>query len=188
MKFVFIVIISVLAASCSGTKPATGVNNSNSPASPAEKPKSAYPPVSSVIMKAENRNLDGSPLKLEDLKGKVVLLNLWATWCGPCREEIPHLVELQDKYRDKGFEVVGLDVDPEAKEDIEKFMAEMKINYTIGWAHEDLSNEIVRLNRMGGIPQSILINREGQLTGVFLGGGDRVIAKMKETVTKIVGE
>ncbi len=188
MKFVFIVIISVLAAACSATKPAPSANNSNTASNPVEKPRSAYPPVSSVIMKAENRNLDGSPFKLEDRKGKVVLLNLWATWCGPCREEIPHLVELQDKYRDKGFEVVGLDVDPEAKEDIEKFVAEMKINYTIGWAHEDLSNEIVRLSQMSGIPQSILINREGQLTGLFRGGGDRVIAKMKETVGKIVGE
>ncbi len=180
----FIVVLSLFTACSTGP----GANSNDQANANVEAPKTKYPPVGSTISQAVNRHLDGSEIKIEDHKGKVVLLNLWATWCGPCREEIPHLIEMQEKYRDKGFEVIGLDVDPESKEDIEKFVAEMKINYIIGWAHEDLTVEVMRKNQMSGIPQTILINREGQLTGIFRGGGGNVIAKMKQTVAKIVNE
>ncbi|MBK7707200.1 MAG: TlpA family protein disulfide reductase [Acidobacteria bacterium] len=187
MKSVVLLVLVLFVVSACSTSPAA---NSADPlnGNTGDVSKSKYPPVGSAISKAENRHLDGSVLKIEDKKGKTVLLNLWATWCGPCREEIPHLVELQEKYKDKGLEVIGLDVNPESKEEIEKFMAEMKINYTIGWAHEDLTLEVMRKNQMSGIPQTILINREGQLTGVFRGGGGNVIAKMKQTVAKVVNE
>jgi thiol-disulfide isomerase/thioredoxin len=183
-KVVLLLVVLALAGGCARQVSEPANDNANI----GEKPKSVYPPVNSRIMQAENRNLDGSAIKLEEKKGKVILINLWATWCGPCREEIPHLIELQSKYKDKDFEVIGLDVDPETKEEIEKFAAEMEINYTIGWAHEDLTVEVMRMNQMSGIPQSILINREGQLTGIFRGGGANVINKMKQTVGKIVNE
>lgn len=180
-KFLLVFLFAVLASACGKSEGPANSNNGS-----AEKPKSTYPPVNSRIMQAENKLLDGTTFKLEDKKGKVVLVNLWATWCGPCREEIPHLVELQEKYKDSGFEVIGLDVDPETKEEVQEFMTSMKINYTIGWASEDVAVEIMRMNQMSGIPQSILINRDGQLTGIFRGGGKNVIDKMKETAGKIV--
>ncbi len=183
-KFAVFLLLAVIAAGCSKSSAPTA-EELNANLSEKSKP-SAYPPVNSRIMTAQNRLLDETPFKLEDKKGKVILVNLWATWCGPCREEIPHLVELQDKYKDQGLEVIGLDVDPESKEDIQAFASDMKINYTIGWANEDLTVEIMKMNQMSGIPQSILINREGQLTGIFRGGGPNVIRKMKETTTKIV--
>jgi len=191
----FIVLAFSLSAltSCTGTKTAglnensttTTANTSNST---TEKPKINYPPAPSAIMTADIKMLDDSTFKLQDKKGKVVLVNLWATWCGPCVKEMPHLVEMQEKYREKGLEIIGLDVDPESKEEIEAFAAKQKLNYQLGWADEKLSREFVKVTRLEGIPQSLLINREGQLTGVFTGGGDKTVDKMKETVERIVNE
>lgn len=153
-----------------------------------EKKKVNYPPAPSVIMQSEIKMVDGTNFKLEDKKGKVILVNLWATWCGPCRAEMPHLVEMQDKYRDKNFEIIGLDVDPESKEDIEAFAKQMKLNYPLGWAAESLTGEFMKFSKQNGIPQSFLINREGQMTGVFFGANPKEIAKLKERVEIAVNE
>ena len=139
-------------------------------------------------MQADVKNLDNTTYKLQDKKGKVVLVNLWATWCGPCIAEMPHLNEMQEKYRDKGFEIIGLNTDDESKDAIDAFAAKQKLNYQLGWADGPMMGEFVKLTKLAGIPQSILINREGQLTGVFTGGGPKVIGQMKETVEKIVNE
>lgn len=188
----FIVLTFAFSAltSCTSTKTA-GINENSSTTAnttntTTEKPKINYPPAPSAIMTADIKMLDGTSFKLQDKKGKVVLVNLWATWCGPCINEMPHLVEMQEKYKDKGFEVIGLDSDEESKEDIEAFAVKQKLNYPLGWAEGSLVNEFVKLTRLNGIPQSILVNREGQLTGVFTGGGKKTIDKMVETVEKIV--
>src|SRR5437763_3981345 len=68
---------------------------------------SDYPPLVSGIADAPIEMVDGSPSKIADRKGKVVLVNLWATWCGYCRQEMPHLISMQNQYRDKGFQVLG---------------------------------------------------------------------------------
>lgn len=186
MKKFFVILLAVaLGSSCAGgpTAPTANENGTGS-----ERRASKYPPVSTTIVLSEIRMLDESALKIADLKGKTVLVNLWATWCGPCRREIPHLVELQTKYADRGLEVLGLDVDPESKEEVEDYVRQMKINYKIGWAKEELSRSIASLTKMNGIPQTILINRHGELTGVFLGGGGDVIEKMKATVSKTIEE
>ena len=190
----FIVLAFAFSAlvSCTGTKTAS-VNESNTPAnadnSAPAKPKINYPPAPSAIMQSDIKMIDDTTFKLSDKKGKVVLVNLWATWCMPCVKEMPHLVEMQEKYRDKGFEIIGLDQDEgETKEQIEEFAAKRKLNYQLGWVDGAMYNEFVKVTRLNGIPQSILINREGQLTGVFTGGSPSVIEKMKETVEKIVNE
>jgi len=140
-------------------------------------------------MQAELKGLDGAKLKIEDYKGKVVLVNLWATWCGPCKGEMPHLVELQNTHKEKGFEILGLDTDEndtEAK--VKDFAAEMKLNYTLGWLDEKTYGDFLKISKFPGIPQSFLINREGQLLGVFTGGSPTTIAKLKEIVGKAVNE
>ncbi len=165
--------------SCTGTKSASVSGNSTAPANttdaPPEKKKINYPPAPSAIMTADIKNLDGTTFKLQDKKGKVVLINLWATWCGPCVAEMPHIVEMQDKFKDKGFEVIGLDSDGEPKDDIEAFASKQKLNYQLGWADEALVGEFIKVSRLQGIPQSLLINRDGQLTGVFTGGGANTV-------------
>ncbi len=188
----FIVLSFVFSAltSCTNSQTAS-VDNAAAPTNTTgapEKKKVNYPPAPSAIMTADVKSLDGTSFKLQDKKGKVVLVNLWATWCGPCINEMPHLNEMQEKYKDKGFEIIGLDTDDESKEDIDAFAAKQKLNYQLGWADGALMTEFVKLTKLQGIPQSILINRDGQLTGVFTGGSPKVINKMKETVEKIVNE
>jgi thiol-disulfide isomerase/thioredoxin len=189
----FIVLSVVFSALTACTKTQTSsVDNSNAPSNttdaPSEKKKINYPPAPSAIMQADVKLLDGTTFKLQDKKGKVVLVNLWATWCGPCINEMPHLNEMQEKFKDKGFEIIGLDIDEESKEEIDAFAAKQKLNYQLGWSGNVVKTEFVKVTRLDGIPQSILINREGQLTGVFTGGSPSVIKKMKETVEKVVSE
>jgi thiol-disulfide isomerase/thioredoxin len=197
LKNIALFIVLTLAFSaltaCTGTNTASVNDNGAAPAgntanTAPDKPKINYPPAPSAIMQADIKNLDDTTYKLTDKKGKVVLVNLWATWCGPCIEEMPHLIEMHDKYKAKGFEVIGLNSDDETKEQIEAFAAKQKLNYPLGWADGKLMNEFVKISRLNGIPQTLLINRDGQLTGVFTGGGQKTILKMKETVEKIVNE
>lgn len=150
---------------------------------------SNYPPAPAAIMQADIKDLDGNSFKLEDKKGKVVLVDLWATWCGPCVEAMPDLIELQDKYRDKNFEVIGLDTDEEETPDyIKAFARKKNLNYQLGYADAKMMSEFIKVTRLQGIPQSILINRDGRMVGIFPGGGKRVMAQIKETVEKTVNE
>lgn len=189
----FITIFSALFSGCSALKTKdnqvgeTNLQVDDNSGASAEK-KSEYPPIPSAVAQSEIKKIDDSTLKLEDKKGKVVLVNLWATWCGPCRGEMPHLTEMQEKYRDQGFEIIGLDVDAEPVEEIKDFAEEMKLNYQLGWAERELVGEFYRISKFDGIPQSFLIDRKGNLRGVFLGGGKKVIETMKETVEKVVNE
>src|SRR5215471_17519267 len=75
-------------------------------------------------------DIDGKKLNLADFKGKVVLLDFWATWCTPCREEIPHFVELQKQYGPQGLQVIGISMDDDGKP-VKKFYEEFKMNYPV---------------------------------------------------------
>lgn len=155
--------------------------------SSAVQPTSEYPPLKASIAQADVENLDGSTFKVADKKGKVLLLNMWATWCGPCREEMPELVKLQDKYRDQGFEIIGLNTnDGDTVDMIKDFAKDQGLNYTLTLAPTAMQVEIVKLTSNEGIPQSLLIDRDGSLRGVFLGGSETEIEKMKTTVAKVI--
>ncbi len=147
-----------------------------------------FPPAPVAVSQAEIKHIDGSTFRIEDKKGKVLLLNLWATWCGPCRAEMPELVELQDKFRDKDFEIIGLNTDDESVEQIKSFADDMKLNYTLAYADGKLMNELLKISKFSGIPQSYLIDREGKLRGVFTGGGPKVVNQLKETSEKVINE
>ncbi len=149
---------------------------------------SKYPLAPSGILQTDIQRLDSSIFKVEDLKGQVVLLNLWATWCGPCRKEMPELVAMETEFKDKGFKVIGLNTDNESAELINPFVAQMKLNYEIAWANEKLVGEFFKVSKFGGIPQSFLIDRGGHLRGVFVGGSPKIIAQLRENVEKIVAE
>lgn len=155
---------------------------------PPEISRGDYPPVSKEIMQSELTKIDGTKFKLEDYKGKVVLVNLWATWCGPCREEIPDFVELQDQYRDKNFEVVGIDVDEnEDAEMIKKFGEKFNINYALAKSESDFHRQFLKITKVDAIPQTFIIDREGRLVGAFVGGGEKAVEKIKTTVRRFVG-
>lgn len=199
MKRIFISLslfigLAIILSSFTACQKTVSVNETNSAETANnEKPKSEnegkFPPLPEAIATAEIKMIDGTSFKMTDKKGKVVLLNLWATWCGPCREEMPELVAMHEKYKDKGFEVIGLDSDDsETAEQIQDFGKEMKLTYPLGFADPELFKQFVRISGLSGIPQSILVNREGKMTGVFTGGGEKVLSKMKETVEKTVNE
>lgn len=179
------------SASTQKDQPAEEVSPAQVGEAPAENaaPKNSdFPPAPAAVAQAEIKSLDGSTFKIEDKKGKVLLLNLWATWCGPCRAEMPHLNEMQENYRDKNLEIIGLNSDDETTEQIEPFAVEMKLNYTLAWADDKMMSELLKFSKFNGIPQSFLIDRNGNMRGVFVGGSNKVITKMKETVENVVNE
>ena len=120
----------------------------------------------------ELKDLDGKAVKLSDFKGKVVLLNFWATWCPPCRQEIPDLVALQDKYNDKGLVVVGVSLDQNGPAGVKAFASRMKINYPIVMGDEKISLSYGGIN---AIPSTFFIDREGNVAGHHEGGADQAM-------------
>lgn len=169
--------------------PSEDVAASNAPVNAEpEKKKSNYPPIATAVAQADIKNLDGTTFKVADKKGKVILLNMWATWCGPCRAEMPALVRMQDEHRDRGLEVIGLNTDDETVEQINDFAGEMKLNYTLTWADTKLQAALLNISKFAGIPQSFIIDRDGNLRGVFKGAGPADIKKMEELVALVVNE
>jgi thiol-disulfide isomerase/thioredoxin len=172
------------------TNSANGVKTNVNTASSKSKD---YPPLASGLAEADLEMLDGTKFKVSGRKGKVLLLNIWGTWCGPCREEIPHLVELQARYGSQGFEVIGLNIgdgsgQPESNEQITSFAERMKVNYTIARSPNAATIEFYKISKQQVVPQTLLVDREGHLRGVFIGGGQRVIDSMKNTVEKTLNE
>lgn len=113
------------------------------------------------------KDLDGRDVSLSSFKGKVILLNFWATWCGPCKAEIPSLIELQAQYGKNGFVVLGYSVDDEAPK-AKAFADDYKMNYPIllGLGREDVQDAF---GPMWGIPASFIISREGKVCQRHMG-------------------
>lgn len=111
------------------------------------------------------KDLEGEDTSLKDLLAghKAVLLNFWATWCPPCREEIPDLIRLQEQYEDKGFTVVGIDVG-ESKKKVAKFAAKFSMNYPIVL---DADQSVSAAYGIVGIPTSLLVDSQGNVIGEF---------------------
>lgn len=105
------------------------------------------------------KDMNGKDVKLADLKGKVVMLNFWATWCGPCRMEIPWFVDLQEKYRSQGFRAIGISIDdpPDA---LPPFARRFKVNYplVVGRDREDVQRAF---GPVFAVPLTVLIGRDG---------------------------
>lgn len=116
------------------------------------------------------RTIDGKVLRLADLKGKVVVVDFWATWCPPCRQEIPHLVRLMKKYHHRGLEIVGLSIeDPEADaEKIRRFIKRYGINYTVGFATDRIFTSYIGSGDQP-IPQTLVFDRQGRLQAHLTG-------------------
>ena len=105
------------------------------------------------------KDMNGEDVSLVSYQGKVILLNFWATWCGPCKIEIPAFVELQDKYRDQGLVVLGVSIDDPVSK-IKPFAEEYNVNYPllVGLGREDLQQAY---GPIWGIPTSVFISRHG---------------------------
>ena len=105
-------------------------------------------------------NLDGSKFELGSKRGRVVLVNLWATWCGPCRFEIPELQRIHDRYAPRGFEVIGVSVDESGVESVRQFMAEQKMTYPIAI---DPQGNLATILQTSVLPTSVVLDRNGKI-------------------------
>jgi len=122
--------------------------------------------IGSQAAEFELADVAGTKVHLSDFKGKVVILDFWATWCGPCRVEIPEFVKLQDKYRDKGLAIVGLSLDAEGASVVRPFAKEHDINYTMLLATDDTAR---LYGGIVGIPTTFILDRQGRIVKKFVG-------------------
>ena len=112
------------------------------------------------------KDADGKPVRLSDYKGKVVLLDFWATWCGPCKIEIPWFMEFERRNKDRGFAVIGVSMDEEGWDAVKPFINHLAINYRI------LMGNDATAQAYGGIdalPTAFLIDRDGKVAAVHQG-------------------
>lgn len=164
------------ASSCNSTdervtrEPAPKANTAPAnPAAPAPAPASAMATLPATVLDAELKAVNGAPIKLANYSGKVLVINLWATWCGPCRSEIPELVKLYREFRPQGLEIVGLSTEnPETSaEGVRQFVSDFSMNYRVGWATADVA--LALMNNRNAIPQSFVISRDGRVLTRFVG-------------------
>jgi peroxiredoxin len=111
------------------------------------------------------QDLQGKHVKLSDFRGKAVLLNFWATWCGPCKVEMPWFVELQKQYGPQGLEIVGVALDDSGTETIQKFAKEMGVNYTVLQGKDEVGDAYGAI----GLPTSYFIDRNGKVINASAG-------------------
>jgi len=123
--------------------------------------------------------LDGGSLKLSDLRGKAVLLNFWATWCGPCKIETPWLVELQNQYRSEGLQVLGVAMDDSGKDEITKFAKDMGVNYPVLLGKEAVGDEY---GGVPALPETFFIGRDGKIVDRIIGLKGR--AEIEDSIKK----
>jgi peroxiredoxin len=107
----------------------------------------------------------GADVRLSAYKGKVVLLNFWATWCGGCQVEIPWLMEFEKKYKDRGFVVIGISMDDDGWKSVKPYLAEKKLNYPVVIGSEKVSTSY----GLGSMPMTYLIDREGKVAATSVG-------------------
>lgn len=150
-----------------GLLAAFGVSSCNSNDPPSRRTAN-LPALPAIVLDTEMRSANGESIKLSNYSGKVLFVNLWATWCGPCRMETPELVRLHKEYQDR-VEFVGLSTeDPDASaQKVRDFMTQYNVGYHIGWATRE-----VALTLMQGkttIPQSFIITRDGRIKKRIMG-------------------
>ncbi len=129
--------------------------------------------------------LEGRKVVLSELKGKVVLLDFWATWCGPCKESVPHLTQLYKTYQERGLELIGMSTDREGDvEIVRRFVKSMNIPYPIVMTPDD----VARKYKVTGLPTTILIDRKGNIREKIVGFnsaiGQQIVSKVEELIAE----
>ena len=169
-----LVLVMALAAACS--KADTPPPQAASDLVEVGQPAPAYAATS----------MSGDSVSLAGLRGKVVLLNVWATWCGPCRKEIPELRAIHDKYKGRGLELIGVSVDADGSEEaIRAFATDFEMNYAI-W--RDPGEAVSAIFRMSGVPATFVIDRQGLLRWKATGAVEPGDTSLTNAIEKALGE
>lgn len=131
------------------------------------------PGAAAALLAATFEDLAGGRRAVGDWRGQVLVVNFWATWCAPCRDEIPEFVRLQDEFRARGVQFIGIAVDQ--RDAVERFVREFGINYPVLVGSLD-AMEVAKAagNRVGALPFTAIVGRDGQLAKVHLGKLDAV--------------
>lgn len=165
-----LIVLGLLAAfgvsSCNSNDPVS-TRKAPTPSAGNEVASAALP---AVVLDTEMKSANGGdPIKLSNYSGKVLLVNLWATWCGPCRRETPELVRLHQEYHERGLEIVGLTTeDPVASEQtVQEFVRSYNVGYQVGWATRDVA--LALMKGRNSIPQSFIVTRDGRIAKHFVG-------------------
>jgi thiol-disulfide isomerase/thioredoxin len=131
-------------------------------------------------------HFNGKPFKLDDYRGKVLLVDFWATWCPPCMKELPNLLETHKEFADSGFEVVGIALDDD-RDTLKEFLDDRKLPWVTLWSadkdHQMYDDPLAKKFGVDGIPRTFLVDREGKVAAIGL-HGKRLRAKIAELVGK----
>ncbi|HEX6706441.1 MAG TPA: TlpA disulfide reductase family protein [Albitalea sp.] len=130
------------------------------------------------------RTMDGPNLRLQEQRGRVVLVNFWATWCGPCRQEMPHLNRLYDKYRSSGFTLLGVNIDDDARLAAE-VAAKLGVRFPVLL---DTDKKVSRLYDMSAMPATIVIDRDGKVRFIHRGYRDGVEKTYEQQIRDLLKE
>jgi peroxiredoxin len=147
----------------------------------AAAPLRAEAPVPATAPAWKLKDVDGKPVELSQFKGKVVILDFWATWCPPCRTEIPGYIALQKKYADDGLVVIGVSVDTDGTAPVKKFIKDFGINYMVVMADDGIQEAY---GPILGYPTTFIIDRDGHIRDKKL--GRMPAAKYEEKVLAVL--
>lgn len=145
------------------------VNNSGSEPEQGPYPPNYVPAAQRNSVTAPDFNLpttDGKMLRLSDYRGKVVIIDFWATWCPPCRKGIPDLIDIKKKYGPKGVEIIGVSVDTDTKNEVIPFIKEKGINYPVVYGNQ---NVYMQYGGIRAIPTTFVIDKEGKIVASYEG-------------------
>ncbi len=149
-------------------------------AGPAQAAKSVEGPAPDFTLKA----LDGKNLKLSEMRGNVILLNFWASWCAPCRLEMPLLNDMHNKYKDLGFTVLGVNVEEDTNMP-RRYIADRPVDFPILL---DKTNQVSKLYKVIAMPTSVVIDRDGNMRYLHQGYQPGDEKKYKKMIKKLLRE
>jgi peroxiredoxin len=149
-----VLLLAALGSSCS--------RRDNAVEAASIKPVSERRPAPDFALKDEN----GATVRLSDYRGKVVLLNFWATWCAPCKIEIPWFVQFESQYKDKGFAVIGISMDEGGWDEVKPYLRRVNVNYRILMGDDEVAR---KYGGVDALPTSFLIDRDGRIASTHVG-------------------